>query len=128
MKTIIQIFGIFLLLAGIVLLVDPSIIFNLIEGNSESTWLYATAIGVRLILGSVLVIAAKSSNFPMVLKVLGIITLIAAFTFLFMGHQSFQELMASVLTYFKPYGRIASLASFAFGGFLIYAFMDRSKS
>ncbi len=125
MKTIIQIFGAFLILAGITLLIDPSIVFNYIEGNSESTWLYATAIVMRLILGTVLILSANASNFPMVFKVLGIVTIIAALTFLLMGHASFQELMASILPFFKPYGRLASLASFVLGGFLIYAFMDR---
>ena len=122
MKLIILLLGILLILSGVSLLFAPEIIFEFLEKNKENLSLYISAIVVRLVLGILLIKSANESKYPVIIKILGFLFIIIAVIFIFIGRESFQDLISSLLPVFKPYGRIGGLASMAFGSFLIYAF------
>tara|TARA_R110001583_G_scaffold17310_5_gene70153 strand:+ start:1395 stop:1790 length:396 start_codon:yes stop_codon:yes gene_type:complete len=126
MKLIVKLFGILLLFAGLLLLINPEIIIGWIKNNIENTSLYITAIVVRLVLGIIFIVAAKESKYPRVFKFLGYLFLIAALIFIFIGQESFQDFMSTLIPNFKPFVPFSGLLSIAFGGFLIYAF-SRNK-
>jgi len=111
-----------MLLSGISLLIKPTIILHWIESNMESTFLYVTAILVRFVFGIVFIIAAKTSKYPQVIKIFGYLFIIAAITFIFIGQDSFQNFISSLIPDINPFAPIAGLFSSVFGGFLIYAF------
>ena len=122
MKLIIKLLGILILLTGILLLVKPEIIFDWMETNMENTSLYIIAIVFRLAFGVLLILAAKKSKYPGVIKFFGFLAVIAAVSFIFMGHENFHDFIASLIPEFKSYAILVGLIGMAFGGFLIYAF------
>ncbi|MFZ8928655.1 MAG: hypothetical protein ACO2YY_05630 [Pseudohongiellaceae bacterium] len=120
---IIYFFALLLLLAGIVILVNPDIVINLIQKNTESPGLYAGAILARLGLGIILVMMAGFSRFPLAVTVIGWLAIAAAAVFLFLGKRRFQAMIKTILVKLKPWGRVGGIASLGFGGFLLYAFV-----
>lgn len=126
MKIAIILFGILSLLIGISLLITPEIIIGWIEENLETTSLYISAIVARLVLGVIFIAAAGKSKYPIVIKILGYLFIIAAIIFILIGQESFRNFMASFIPHVKPFAPISGLLSIVFGGFLIYAF-SRNK-
>jgi hypothetical protein len=127
MKLIIKIIGIFILLIGIFLLIKPEIIFNWIADNAESQSLYIFAIVIRIILGVLLIIAAKGSKYPVFIKIFGYITLIAAIVLIFIGEKGFQDMITSVFPNIKGYTVVIGLVAMALGAFLMYSVLENKK-
>ncbi|NNE66585.1 MAG: hypothetical protein HKN33_08455 [Pyrinomonadaceae bacterium] len=119
----IYIFGIFFVLAGLLLLFSPDFLFEFLDKNVKELWFYVTAIVVRFILGGFLVYYSASSNYPLAISILGWFIVAAAVVLLVMGRKNFEKLVSRVILIFRPYGRIAGLFSIAFGAFLLYAFV-----
>ena len=125
MKITIVIFGILLILAGLSLVVDPTIVFNFISDKGENLWLYITAIVVRLVIGIFLIITATKTKYPSLVKIFGFVFVIAAFVLIFMGQDSFVDLISTLIPEFRPLGRFGGLLSMAFGGFFVYAYTGK---
>jgi hypothetical protein len=126
MTLIIKLFGILLLLSGLSLLINPEIILGWIENNMGNTSLYISAIIVRLVFGILFIVAARESKYPGVIRFFGYLFIIAAIIFIFMGQESFQDFISTLIPDVKPFAPLSGLLSIAFGGFLIYAF-SRNK-
>ena len=101
------------------------IVFNFIIDEGHNLWLYIIAIAVRLILGVFLILTASSSRYPAIVKVFGFVFVIAAFVLIFMGQNSFVDLISTLIPEFRPLGRIGGLLSMAFGGFFVYAYTGK---
>ena len=126
MALIIKLFGALMILASTVLLIKPAFIFGWIDNNPESTLLYAFAIALRLAVGVLLVLAAKESRYPGVIRILGYLFVIAALSFVVIGQQRFQDFITFLMPRVKPFAALGGLWGAALGGFLIYAFtVDR---
>ncbi|NNF22956.1 MAG: hypothetical protein HKN67_13540 [Saprospiraceae bacterium] len=128
MKFIIILFGALFILIGITLLVSPDFIFDWLEDSLQKGSLYMTAIVFRLFMGIALVMAAKESKFPGVIKFIGYLAIFAAIVFIFIGRTSFYDFFSSLIADFKPYAPVSALIGIAVGGFLIYAFLDNKES
>ncbi len=126
MQFIIKILGFIIISIGCYILFDPGSIFEFIESNLQNPSLYIGAIVGRLVLGLLFLKAASKSTYPTVIKVVGILAIMAAVAFIIIGRDGFQSFIISLLPLFEPYGRIAGLACVAFGGFLIYAFSQKN--
>ena len=127
MRILLKIIGILLFLIGLSLLLMPDRIVDWVLENSGTSWFYSTAIVGRIILGGILILAARQSKFPMVLKVLGYLSLVAAFVFLIIGHSGFADFISSLLPQFQHFAPLAGILSAAFGFFLIYAVSGRKR-
>ncbi len=112
-----------ILLSGVILIIDPALIFRFLTRESEKLGLHIFAVVVRLLLGTLLIYFASSSKFPLAIEIIGWISIIAAVTFVVIGRTNFKKLMNWALSFQKHYGRIGGLAAAVFGGFLIYAFV-----
>ena len=124
MINIIILFGLLTLLAGVIIVViNPDIIFGYLRDNLDRPWLQLVAILVRLVLGILLIHTAGFSRFPLIIEILGWLSIAAAITFALIGRQRFLKLMAWAFSLLKPYGRIGGLFAIAFGGFLVYAYL-----
>jgi hypothetical protein len=121
MTLVIILFGAFILLAGLVILISPETIFIYLRQNYQKIEIYALAIVVRLILGALLVYQASVSKFPLVIGLLGWLSLIAAIIFAVMGHNRFSQLMSWALNSLSRFPRIAGVFACALGLFLVYA-------
>lgn len=120
MKWIVILFGSFMIVAGIVLFIDDSIVLGYIESQKESSWTYFFAIVMRLILGAALLKTASKSRHPLAFMVIGGIALAAALILLLIGHAHFQHMMSVLLPYFENTGTWSGIVALVFGVYLIY--------
>ena len=123
MTLIIIVFGLLTFIAGILILINPATVFAPLRNNVEKPWLHVTAIVVRLILGVLLIQYAGVSRFPLIIEILGWLSISAALVFGIIGRQRFIGLMRWAFSFLQPWGRIGGLFASLFGGFLVYAFI-----
>jgi hypothetical protein len=123
MTNLIIIFGALIFLAGFVILIYPETIFGYMRARLDRLGLQIAAIVIRLILGVLLIYQADMSRFPLVVEVIGWISLVAAISIIAMGRRNFIRLMEWSLSFVKRFGRIGGLMAAAFGAFLVYAFV-----
>lgn len=123
MLTVINIVGLLLCMAGLILLVKPEIVFSCIERFAATQGLYATAIILRVFLGLLLVTFADLSRFPLTVTVIGWLAVIVAVIFAWMGHGRFTRMMEKILKTASPFGRAFGGLALVFGLFLLYAFL-----
>jgi len=116
-------FGLLTFLAGAIIVVNPEIIFGVLRKNLEKISLQVFAVGIRLITGILLIQYAGESRYPIIIEVLGWLSVIAAVTFAVIGRRRFLRLMSWALSLLKPYGRVGGVFAMAFGGFLVHAFL-----
>ncbi|MBT8351653.1 MAG: hypothetical protein KJO26_10535 [Deltaproteobacteria bacterium] len=121
MNYFILLFGAATIIAGIIILINPDSIFELLRRNLESLSLHILAVVVRIIIGIALIVYAAESKYPTAIQILGWLSIFAAFTIGIMGRQNFKKLMYWALN-LKPFmGRIGGIIAILFGGFLIHA-------
>jgi len=123
MTALIIIFGALTLLAGMVIVINPEAIFGYLRSNYDKLAIHILAVVVRLIIGTLLISQSGLSNYPLVIEILGWLSIVAALSLAAMGRHNFHRLMSWALTFLKPYGRVGGVFAAAFGGFLIYAFV-----
>lgn len=123
MHYLIIIFGDLTLLAGMLIMVKPDIIFDFLKSNFERKEYYILAILIRLVLGGVMIYTAELSNFPAAIEIIGWVSLAAGLAAILMGHGNFNRLVAWALSLLKPYGRLGGLMAALFGAFLVLSFV-----
>jgi len=122
MTMLIIIFGALTLLAGIVIIINPEVIFSVLRNNLDTLALHILAVVVRLVLGVLLIYQSGISKFPFVIEIIGWLSVIAALFLAVMGRNNFRRLMSWALSLVKPIGRVGGVLAVAFGAFLVYAF------
>ncbi len=115
-------FASFLVIAGLILVIKPGVIFHFLDRNSGNLWLYVSAIAARIVLGGLLIYVASASRYPLVISIIGWITLLAALAFTVIGWSRFRALLGWVLSRAESFGRAGGVMSVFLGLFLIYAF------
>ena len=123
MTLLIIIFGALTLSAGIVIIVNPEVIFGFLRNNLDKLALHILAVVVRLILGVLLIYQSSISRFPLAIEIIGWISIVAAIVFAVMGRRNFNRLMSWALSLVNPIGRFGGILAMAFGAFLIHAFV-----
>ncbi|UCB54282.1 MAG: hypothetical protein JSW45_10040 [Thiotrichales bacterium] len=123
MTYIIIAFGLLTLIAGLVIMINSEIIFGILRNNLEKPSLQVIAVAVRLVIGVLLVQHAGASRFPLIIEIIGWLSIAAAITFGVMGRQRFLKLMHWALSLLKPYARVGGIFATLFGGFIVYAFV-----
>ena len=122
MTLLIIIFGALTLLAGIVIVINPEVIFGFLRKNLDKVALHILAVVVRIVLGLLLIYQSSISKFPFVIQIIGWLSIVAAIILAVMGRRNFNRLMSWALSLAKPIGRVGGVIAMAFGAFLIYAF------
>ena len=122
MTVFIIIFGTLTCLAGIVIVINPEVIFGFLRNNLEKMVLHILAVIIRLVLGALLIYQSNISKFPFVIEVIGWLSIVASIFLAVMGRRNFNRLMSWALSLSKPFGRVGGILAVAFGAFLIYAF------
>lgn len=121
MSAIVLLFGIFFLLLGAVILVNPDTVFAVMRSHSESLGLHVMAVVVRIIVGTALVLSAAESRYPSTLQVIGWFSITAGCILGVIGRPKFKSLIAWSLNLVPSIGRVAGLLAMVAGGFLIHA-------
>ena len=123
MTSIILLFGLMVFLAGAIILANPEIVFGILRNNLEKVSLQYLAVGVRAVIGILLIQYAGESKYPIAIELLGWLSIAAAVTLAVIGRQRFLRLMSWALSVSKKYGRVGGFIAMAFGGFLVHAFL-----
>jgi hypothetical protein len=123
MTLLIILFGALTLLAGIIIVINPEVIFGFLRNNLDRPGLHILAVVVRLVLGVLLIYQSTVSKFPFVIEIIGWISIVAAVFLAVMGRRNFKRFMSWALSQLKPIGRVGGILAVAFGAFLIYAFI-----
>lgn len=123
MTLLIIIFATLTLLAGIVIVIRPEVIFGFLRKNLDKLVLHILAVVVRLVLGILLIYKSNISEFPFVIEVIGWLSIVVSIFIALMGRRNFNRLMSWALSLSKPFGRVGGVLAVAFGVFLIYAFV-----
>jgi len=123
MTLFIIIFGTLTCLAGIVILVNPGVVFGFLRKNSDKIELHILAVAIRLLLGAFLIYQSGASKYPFVIEIIGWLSIVAAVFFVVIGRSNFSKLMVWALSQVKTLGRVGGVIASAFGAFLIHAFV-----
>ena len=123
MTELIIIFGALILLAGIVILVNPELVFGFLRNNSNKIELYILTIVIRLVLGVLLIYQSGQSKFPFAIEIIGWLSIVAAIFLTAIGRNNFSRFMNWAMSLVKSYGRFGGVIASTFGAFLIYAFV-----
>jgi len=110
------------MLTGIMLVIDPEIIFGFLRKNTESLAIHVIAVLTRLVVGALLIAQSHLSIFQLEVEILGWVLIVAGFLLVAIGQKKFQKLMSQALGKSKLFGRLSGVLSITFGAFLIYAF------
>jgi NAD/NADP transhydrogenase beta subunit len=121
MSPIIVVFGIAVALLGVTGLVRPTGLIRFVETAWQSLTGFYLAVAVRLVLGVILIVAAPDCRFPHAVRILGIVSLIAAAATALLGHERLRSFVQWWVG--RPAGFIRgwSVVAVAFGCFLVYA-------
>jgi len=120
MTWVVALFGIVITLLGILGLVRPGSLIRLVQQPWQSQRGLYLSIGIRLVFGIVLLLAASQSRFPEAFSILGIISLAAAAVAPFLGFARLQRFVQWWANRSSGFVRGWSLVAAAFGGFLFY--------
>ncbi|MEE8426907.1 MAG: hypothetical protein V3S15_06445 [Woeseiaceae bacterium] len=123
MTEIIIIFGALILIASIVILIRPEIVFGFLRTKLDRPKLHVLAVAVRLVLGILLIDQSNASRYPFVIEIIGWLLMVTAVFLGVMGRHNFKRLMSWALSLVGTYGRVAGFLATAFGSFLVYAFI-----
>jgi hypothetical protein len=123
MTILIIIFGTLTLLTGIIITINPENIFGLLNKHTEKLELQILAIVVRLIIGALLIYQSDASKYPLVIEIIGWLSIVAAIFFTVIGRNNFIRLISWALSLAKPFGRFGGIVAVCFGAFLVYAFV-----
>ena len=125
MIILINIFGTFFVLTGIILIINPSIVFGLFNDTSDNILVYIGAIVARIILGSLLIYISSFSKYPLVMFIFGLYIIIQAIVSAVIGWNRFSRFLSWILLktepFAEPFCRAGGVMSVCFGVFIIYA-------
>ena len=123
MTIIIKLFGTLMLLAGIVIIINPDRIFGLFRNNVDNLLMHIIAVLVRLIIGVFLILQADISRFPLTMQIIGWMSITAAIFFTVIGRANFSRIINWGLSMENKIGRFGGVIAVCFGAFLVYAFV-----
>ena len=123
MTLIIIIFGVLTLLSGIFIFLEPEVIFGYLKKHIDKVGLHFMAVALRFFLGALFISQSDVSRYPLVIEILGWLSIAAAIFLMVIGRDIFKRIMTWALSLEKPFVRAGGIVAAGFGTFLVYAFM-----
>ncbi len=120
LTSVVALFGIAIILLGVLGLVRPGSLIRLVLGSWQSKKGFYFGIGIRVVFGIILLLAASQSRFPDAFRILGIISLVAAMAAPFLGFDRLQRFVQKWAKRSPGLIRGWSVMAAAFGVFLLY--------
>ena len=121
MKLIILLFGLAIVGTGVLMVWKPPLMLEFLRRHAGSSHLHQLAIVVRLVLGIVLTGYASQSRFPMLLGILGGLSIAAAIVIAVLPCHRYEQLVRWAVERFEGYVRPASALVILFGLILVVA-------
>ena len=119
MKILITLFGVLICLTGLAILIFPVQFRNAMnKWTGQSRFLFAVII--RVLFGALLLSEAANLKFPLAMKIIGAISILAAVVLLLIGQERMDRFIDWWMRMSDNLLRFWSIFAFAFGAFLIY--------
>ena len=119
MKILITLFGVLICLAGLAILIFPVQFRNAMnKWTGQPRFLFAVII--RVLFGALLLSEAANLKFPLAMKIIGAISILAAVVLLLIGQERMDRFIDWWMRMSDNVLRFWSIFAFAFGAFLIY--------
>ena len=100
---------------------SPRVIMRMVSDIMDGTGGIVIAVGVRIVLGIVLLVAAAGSRHPLAFEVLGWIAIIAAVAIVIMGRTRLKAIVAKIAGFPDGMLRLGMVFGVLFGAYLVYA-------
>ena len=118
-KMLIVLFGVLICLAGLTILILPEKFKNIMNRwTGQPRFLFAVII--RVLFGALLLSEAANLKFPLAMKVIGAISILAAVVLLLVGQERMDRFIDWWMRMSDNLLRFWSIFAFVFGAFLIY--------
>ncbi len=118
-KIIIALFGVLICLAGLVILIFPDQFRNAMnKWTGQPRFLFAVII--RVLFGALLLSEAANLKFPLAMKIIGAISILAAVVLLLIGQERMDRFIDWWMKQSDNLLRVSSVLAIAFGAFLTY--------
>jgi len=118
-KMLIVLFGVLICLAGLAILIFPVQFRNVLnKWTGQPRFLFAVII--RVLFGALLLSEAANLKFPLAMKIIGAISILAAVVLLLIGQERMDRFIDWWMRMSDNVLRFWSIFAFAFGAFLIY--------
>lgn len=131
MKLIILFIGALILMMGASILINPDFILSFINSNKGNQSFYVVTILMRTVIGILLLLSANESKHPLLVNLLGFLSLVGALilvvTLIYLGQERIQDLVVSIISEYNSYLPATGVFSLLTGGFLIYAFFGAKR-
>ncbi len=119
MKILITLFGVLICLAGLAILLFPVQFRNAMnKWTGQPRFLFAVII--RVLFGALLLSEAANLRFPLAMKIIGAISILAAVVLLLIGQERMDRFINWWMKQSDNLLRVSSVLAIAFGAFLIY--------
>jgi len=118
---LIQLIGFAIVLIGIAVLIWPGTVFDYAREHAWQPWLRFLAIAIRLAIGILLVLYAGQSRYPLVLAIIGWLSIAAALVLALIGRERVARFIEWAIAFARPWARVAGVGALALGAFLVYA-------
>ncbi len=120
MKSLIALFGVLICLGGLTILILPEKFKNIMNRwTGQPRFLFAVII--RVVLGAILLSEAANLKFPLAMKIIGAISILAAVVLLLVGQERMDRFTDWWMKQSDKLLRVSSVLAIAFGAFFIYA-------
>ena len=104
-------------------IINPEYVYGPLIKHVERLRLQIIAVTLRLLLGVLFITQSDNSRYPLVIEILGWLSLAAALLFAVMGRNNFRRIISWALSMDKAYARTGGAVAVCFGAFLVYAFL-----
>jgi len=114
--------GTLIFLVAVVVIVNPAYISRVLRKHQQRPALRWAAVIVRLLVGVLLLSLADLSRFPLAIKSIAWISILAAVFLLLSGQDKFQQLVLWALNRENLFMRAGGVVGMVLGVFVVYAF------
>ncbi len=113
-------FGLLLIVTATLMAAFPTQVVRHMSHWAGTNGLYWFEVLLRIVLGTVMLLVANDSRFPVLFHILGSMSLAAGVGFVLLPRASFERLIRFVIERYGPYTRVGALIPLLAGAFLIY--------
>jgi hypothetical protein len=120
MSQLLVAFGIIFVLLGAGAALRPHALLRLARRVTVRTWLRLVAFAVRVVVGSILILVASSTVFPLALRVIGVLLIVSGVTVLVIGNAGVQRIVSWALGLGPVAVVVGGILGVLFGALLVY--------
>ena len=117
---VLSLFGILICLGSAIGFASPKRLSEWVIALWGRAWAFPLAIGVRLVLGVLLISGAPQTKYPQVFQILGFLAIIGAMVILIAGRKRIGRLLVWWKRFPPLILRLLMGVGIAFGGFILY--------